>query len=143
MNAIGNKKSQLNPIPIGLLLFAMIAPACGPALAGGNHSEYGFATLADPVSGISIDSVDSSKTEPRVEFIVSLDYARNIGRDLLHTVGAPVFWSGKDWTAFTVRTLAIAGTMTFLDRPIKDLSQNVRGDFTDHVADRFDRFGLN
>jgi len=89
------------------------------------------------------DSVGPTDTEPSVEFILSLGYAKNIGRDLIHTVRAPVFWTGKDWTAFTVRTLAVAGTMTFLDRPVKDLSQNVRGDFTNHVADRFDRFGLN
>ena len=133
MNAIDKKKAQLNAIPIGLVVLALIVLACGPASAGGNHPEYGFAALADPVSAVSIDTVDSSSTEPRVEFILSLGYARNVGRDLLHTVGAPaVFWTGKDWTAFTVRTLAIAGTVTFLDRPIKDLSQNVRGDFTNH-----------
>jgi membrane-associated phospholipid phosphatase len=142
-NTSHDKKIWFTPPAICLLLLAVVTFACGPASAGGTDPGHRFATSASLNDQTDADTVGPSERKPRVEFILSPGYAKNIGRDLLHTVAAPAFWNGKDWTALTVRTLAVVGTVTFLDRPVKDLSQNVRGDFTNHVADRFDRFGLN
>lgn len=85
------------------------------------------------------DSPDSV----HVENLLSLDLGHTLVRDVGYVFSAPLNWDADDWSAFTIRAASLMGTSVLLDDPIRDFAQRNRGDASEWVADRVDRFGLN
>lgn len=114
-------------------------------LQAGRQSHFG-ALLILLAAAVLVACPCHAQEKPdsiKIEKLWSLDYGKTLVRDVGYVFGAPLRWDVDDWQSFTVRAMTIMGTSALLDDPVRDFAQRNRGDVSDWVADRFDRFGMN
>jgi len=86
-------------------------------------------------------SFDSTNAGYRVENLFSIDYARTIGKDILHVTSAPFRWKEPQWERLSVCASAIIGAVAVSDLEMRAFVRRNRSRFVDDLMTQIEPFG--
>jgi membrane-associated phospholipid phosphatase len=95
------------------------------------------ADTAPPTS----DSTSTATGKVGPEGWISVDYAKLLWADTVETVTSPARWDGTDWRNFGIVVGALAISVGWLDKPIKDAAQKSRSSGADNFFSNIQKFG--
>lgn len=100
-----------------------------------------LAILLLPLCARPETNSDFSDVACRVENLFSIDYARTIGKDILHVTSAPLRWKEPQWERLSVYASAVIGAVAVSDLGMRSFVQRNRSSFVGDVITQIEPFG--
>ncbi|MFA5271373.1 MAG: phosphatase PAP2 family protein [Candidatus Omnitrophota bacterium] len=97
--------------------------------------------LSNIIIGCESTQAETVFREPKVEKLISLDYAKLVIDDAWHVATAPARFDKNEWLVTGLGAAAIVGAMVFSDKSLRKENQEHRNKTKDNLAKAFQPFG--